>query len=72
MKVRNIKGTNYDNLVNFIDDMKAYADEILLLADAVRDKKIYINPNQKEIILDQASLIHGLWDNLEYELRKGS
>ena len=71
MKTKNIRGTNYDNLVNFIDDMKAYADEILLLADALREKRIYVSPNQKQIILDQASLSHGLWDNLEYELRKG-
>lgn len=62
---------NYDNLVDFIDHIKAYTNEILQLADAIRDKRIYISPKQKQIILNQASLIHGLWDNLEHELRKG-
>jgi hypothetical protein len=65
------EGSNYDNLIDFIDHMKAYANEILQLADALHDKRIYVSPNQKQIILDQASLIHGLWDNLEYELKKG-
>jgi hypothetical protein len=65
------EGSNYDNLVDFIDHMKAYANEVLQLADALHEKRIFVSPNQKQIILDQASLIHGLWDNLEYELRKG-
>jgi hypothetical protein len=65
------EGSNYDNLVDFIEHMKAYANEVLQLADALHDKRIFVSPNQKQIILDQASLIHGLWDNLEYELRKG-
>ena len=58
-----------DNLVDFIDHMKIYANEILQLADAILDKRVYISQNQKEIILEQASLSHGLWDNLEYTLR---
>jgi hypothetical protein len=65
------EGSNYDNLVDFIDHIKMYSNEILQLADALHDKRIYVSPNQKQIILDQASLNHGLWDNLEYELRKG-
>lgn len=65
------EGSNYDNLVDFIEHMKAYANEVLQLADALHEKRIFVSPNQKQIILDQASLIHGLWDNLEYELRKG-
>jgi hypothetical protein len=74
MKADAIKeeGSNYDNLIDFIDHMKAYANEVLQLADALHEKRIFVSPNQKQIILDQASLIHGLWDNLEYELRKGS
>jgi hypothetical protein len=64
-------GSNYDNLIDFIDHMRVCANEILQLGDAIHDKRVYVSPNQKQIILDQASLIHGLWDNLEYELRKG-
>jgi hypothetical protein len=65
------EGSNYDNLIDFIEHMKAYANEVLQLADALHEKRIFVSPNQKQIILDQASLIHGLWDNLEYELRRG-
>jgi hypothetical protein len=62
------EGANYDDIIEYIDQMKLYARATLDISEAIENKRLYVSPKQAKIVYEQTSLMYGLWDNLRHQL----